>query len=61
MAGSGLDVSATGQLGIDINELPALANFAGGDLGRRIRRFRFPHGQAGARSHLSRRTLPEPT
>ena len=32
MAGSGLDVSATGQLGIDINELPALSNFAGGDL-----------------------------
>ena len=32
MAGSGLDVSATGQLGIDINELPALSNLAGADL-----------------------------
>ena len=32
MAGSGLDVSATGQLGLDINELPALSNLAGADL-----------------------------
>ena len=32
MAGAGLDVSATGQLGLDINELPALSNLAGADL-----------------------------
>ena len=32
MFGAGLDVSATGQLGLDINELPALSNLAGADL-----------------------------